>query len=89
MTKNMGLLSTSLFVLLGLMECLVPSGARASTVVVGTCKSGLTQFSTIQEAVNGVPAGSTVDICPGTYSEQVKITEKLRRTRSTKLVPEF
>ena len=50
--------------------------ARASTVVVGSCKPSLTSFSTIQAAVNAAPAGSNIDVCPGTYPEQVTITSK-------------
>jgi nitrous oxidase accessory protein NosD len=50
--------------------------ARASTVVVGGCKPSLTSFTTIQAAVNTAPAGSTVDVCPGTYPEQVTISAK-------------
>ena len=50
--------------------------ARASTVVVGSCKPSLTSFSTIQAAVNAAPAGSTIDVCPGTYPEQVTISAK-------------
>ncbi len=37
----------------------------------------LVNFATIQQAVNAVPAGSTIRICPGTYHEQVTISEKL------------
>jgi Right handed beta helix region len=50
--------------------------ARASTVVVGGCKPSLTSFATIQAAVSAAPAGSTIDVCPGTYPEQVTISAK-------------
>ncbi len=50
--------------------------AFSSTVAVGDCTS-LVNFATIQQAVNAVPAGSTIQICPGTYREQVVINEKL------------
>ena len=46
----------------------------ASTVQVGTCKTGLQSFPTISAAVSSVPSGSTVEVCPGTYAEQVTIT---------------
>ena len=46
----------------------------ASTVQVGTCRTGLQSFATISAAVSGVPSGSTVEVCPGTYAEQVTIT---------------
>jgi parallel beta-helix repeat protein len=49
----------------------------ASTVQVGTCRAGLQSFSTISAAVSSVPSGSTVDVCPGTYAEQVTITKSL------------
>jgi pectin methylesterase-like acyl-CoA thioesterase len=41
-------------------------------IVVGACTAG-TQFSTIQAAVNAAPAGSTIQVCPGAYPEQVAI----------------
>src|SRR3984957_9581909 len=50
--------------------------ARASTVVVGSCKPSLTSFSTIQAAVNAAPAGSNIDVCPGIYPEQVTISAR-------------
>ena len=50
--------------------------AFSATVAVGTCTT-LINFATIQLAVNSVPAGSTIEICPGTYPEQVVISKKL------------
>lgn len=47
----------------------------AATFYVGTCKSG--SFATISAAVSAVPAGSTVDVCPGDYREQVVIAKPL------------
>lgn len=57
-------------------------GARpilATTVAVGppTCQSSLVHFSTIQSAVNAVPADSTILVCPGAYPEQVKINQPM------------
>jgi hypothetical protein len=49
----------------------------ASTVAVGTCKPSLTSFTTISAAVVAVPSGSTVQVCPGTYPEQVAIAQSL------------
>lgn len=46
-----------------------------SSVQVGTCKPHVMSFSTISAAVGGVPAGSTIQVCPGTYAEQVTITQ--------------
>ncbi len=55
-------------------------GARpilASTFAVGTCKPSLPSYTTISAAVAAVPAGSTVEVCPGTYAEQVIIAKPL------------
>jgi hypothetical protein len=49
----------------------------ASTVAVGTCKPSLVSFATISAAVGAVPSGSTVEVCPGTYPEQVTIAQPL------------
>jgi parallel beta-helix repeat protein len=51
--------------------------ATTPTVVVGpsTCRPKYVHFSTIQSAISAVPAGSSVLVCPGTYPEQVVITQ--------------
>jgi len=51
--------------------------ALAANYAVGTCKSSLPSYPTISAAVAGVPAGSTIEVCPGTYSEQVFINQAL------------
>lgn len=51
--------------------------ASAATYAVGSCKPTLQSFPTISLAVAHVPPGSTLDICPGTYPEQVTITDSL------------
>ena len=62
---------------LGALPLLFVQPLCAATVQVGTCRAGLQSFSTISAAVSSVPAGSTVDVCPGTYAEQVTITKSL------------
>jgi len=49
----------------------------ASTVQVGTCIPNVQSYPTISAAVSGVSAGSTVEVCPGGYAEQVTITQPL------------
>lgn len=50
--------------------------AAATTRTVGSCLPGA-HFSTIQAAVNASANGDTVQVCPGTYQEQVTITKGL------------
>jgi hypothetical protein len=51
----------------------------AMEFAVGTCEPALQSFSTISDAVTSsrVPAGSIVEVCPGTYPEQVIISKAL------------
>src|SRR5579872_23261 len=49
----------------------------AITVQVGTCRTAIPSFATIQAAVNAAPAGATILVCPGTYPEQVTINKDL------------
>lgn len=62
------------FALLALV-LLVAQPLLAKTYYVGTCKTGA--YSTIGAAVAAVPAGSTIEVCPGTYPEQVVISQPL------------
>ena len=59
----------------GALPILAVQSLLGSTVQVGTCQPPLQSFSTISAAVSGVPAGSTILVCPGTYAEQVTITQ--------------
>ena len=71
--------TTRSFTLAGiaLFAVVVLSGQAFSvTVAVGTCTS-LNNYATIQQAVNAVPPGSTIRICPGKYHEQVLINQKV------------
>lgn len=49
----------------------------AQNVAVGTCKPSLPSYPTIQQAVNSVPVGWTIQVCPGTYPEQVVINKNM------------
>ena len=53
---------------------LAPSSS-AATFWVGNCHAS--SYPTISAAVTAAPAGSTVNVCPGTYPEQVFITRPL------------
>jgi hypothetical protein len=51
------------------------SALSASTIAyaVGTCRPGLRSFSTISAALGAVPSANVINVCPGTYNEQVQI----------------
>ena len=49
----------------------------ATNYEVGGCNPNYQNFPTIQAAVSGVPANSTILICPGIYPEQVTISQPL------------
>ena len=58
----------------------------ASNATVGLCAGGGVHYTTIQAAVNAVsakPAPRTVNVCPGIYAEQVKISASLTLQGST------
>jgi hypothetical protein len=55
--------------------CFAAQAAQAATLIVGTCRAGRS-FTTIQAAVTAAPSGSTIDVCPGIYPEQVMIEAK-------------
>lgn len=67
-------LRPSLFVALVLAACFAGQTARASVTYVGTCHAG--SHLTIQDAVTNSTA-ATIDVCPGTYPEQVTINRNL------------
>jgi hypothetical protein len=56
---------------------LLPPTALSETVAVGTCLPHLKTYPTISQAVSSVTAGSTIEVCPGRYPEQVIITQPL------------
>ena len=51
----------------------------ATSVAVGpsTCLPSLVHFATIQAAVSASPFGTIIKVCPGTYPEQVVISQPL------------
>lgn len=55
----------------------VPGDLSASplTYEVGTCMPGLPSFPTITAALAATPAANVVMVCPGTYREQLQITQ--------------
>ncbi len=63
------------FALLSLALLLPARPLVAATYYVGGCKSGA--FHSINAAVTTVPAGSVIDVCPGSYAEQVIISKAL------------
>ncbi len=75
-SNKIRLIRPSLFLALALAGCFIIPAAHATTVAVGTCTNYI-YFQSIQTAVNSVPSGSTIDICPGTYPEQVTIHKKV------------
>ena len=66
-----GVLSVFVLALAGWGQAPVTTG----TYAVGTCKPGLPSYSTISAALAATPAPSTVLVCPGTYVEQIMITQ--------------
>lgn len=53
------------------------SALSASTITyaVGNCRPGLASFPTISAALAAVPSADVVIVCPGTYREQIQITQ--------------
>jgi hypothetical protein len=46
--------------------------ATTVTYIVGTCKAGI-QYPTIQDALLASPSANVIEVCPGTYPEQLTI----------------
>jgi len=66
--------------LLATLSLLMAQPLLAATVQVGGCKSGLANYPTISAAITGASSGSTIDVCPGSYPEQLTITKSLTLT---------
>ncbi len=63
-------------ILMGLIFCFCLKVSLAA-VTVGTCQSGETPYTTISAAITAAPAGGVVNVCPGTYAEQLEIDKPL------------
>src|SRR5436190_7875044 len=62
----------------GLLSLVISLSAHAQNYGAGSCNFPNTQmFPTIQSAVNSVPVGSVIAVCPGLYPEQVTISKPL------------
>ena len=73
MTTRLSALSPICFLLVLLAA--VP--AFSANVVVGTCMPNKVSYDSLTDAVQGVPPGSTILVCPGSYAEQVLIDKSL------------
>jgi Periplasmic copper-binding protein (NosD) len=73
MTNRIRLIAPACFVVA--LAASVP--ALSSTVVVGTCMPNKVSFDSLTDAVQGVPTGSTIQVCPGAYAEQLVISKSL------------
>ena len=63
--------------MLSLMLVLVVAApAFAANVAVRTCMPNKVSFDSLTDALQGVPAGSTIQVCPGTYAEQIVIVSR-------------
>ena len=60
-----------------LLILLAAAPAFAATVAVGTCMPGRVSYDNLTDAVQGVPTGSTILVCPGSYAEQIVINRSL------------
>lgn len=47
----------------------------AKTLVVGICKTNTKSYGDIATAVAAAPAGAVIEICPGTYQQQLTLTQ--------------
>ncbi|MGI8910484.1 MAG: hypothetical protein ACR2JR_08015, partial [Rubrobacteraceae bacterium] len=62
-----------------------PAWAQATTVIVdddgqaeaGNCDATTTAADTMQEGIDAAVAGSTVQVCPGTYNEKPVVNKAL------------
>lgn len=69
------LILTSVATLLRALLAAAP--AFSATVAVGTCMPGRVSYDSLTDAVQGVPAGSAILVCPGSYAEQIVINKSM------------
>ena len=72
MSRILGKLMFVLVIAAALLSLGAAELHATTTYIVGTCKAG-TQFSSIQAALDAVPSPNVVEVCPGTYAEQITI----------------
>lgn len=65
----MSRLKSLLFLLV--LAAQVPLASATVTYVVGSCRPSLPSFPTIQSALDAAPPANIVEVCPGTYPEQI------------------
>ena len=63
-------------ILTGLILCFGFKMSLAA-VTVGTCRPGKSSYPTISAAIAAAPEWDVVDVCPGTYAEQLEIDKPL------------
>ena len=81
MTRKVGVCRTvMLAAIIIIFAGLSAQPSTASVVAVGTCVANVVHFATIQGAVDAVPPGSTIKICPANYPEQVVTNKNLTLT---------
>lgn len=66
------------FCFLFIAVVLATSPTSAKTFIVGGCQPKYPRYTTISQALSSVPAGSTVLVCPGTYPEQITISQAVK-----------
>jgi hypothetical protein len=62
--------------LIALVFCPVLPMAHAA-ITVGSCEAHNHSYTTITQAITSARGGETIDVCPGTYPEQLTITKSL------------
>jgi len=71
MKMKQKLLRTTMIVAAGLVACFATPTIQANTLYVGSCHAG--SYATIGAALAAATPGSIIDVCPGTYAEQLTI----------------